>query len=268
MKKLSIVLMSSIIFLGGVAIAEEENNYIFSTDYFSGNIKQWSRTTQALKGKENIRCLEVGSFEGRSTIFTAENICNGKDSVVYAVDTWEGSDEHTQEEKLTLYDNFKHNLKNHLDSGKVIELRGKSDEILLKLLSKIKDGNEKKFDFAYIDASHWAKDVMVDTVLAWEALKVGGIMIFDDFYWNVGNHDHVGPNPAITGFLKSYNSMYKIIYSGYQLHIKKISDRPKDEPGVNQFDQFYWKPFVNKIKVLVKPFVPEFALEIYRKNFK
>ena len=37
------------------------------------------------------------------------------------------------------------------------------------------------FDLIYIDASHYAPDVLSDAVLAFKLLKPGGILIFDDY---------------------------------------------------------------------------------------
>jgi hypothetical protein len=33
------------------------------------------------------------------------------------------------------------------------------------------------------DGSHRARDVLEDAVLSWPLLKVGGIMLFDDYLW-------------------------------------------------------------------------------------
>lgn len=204
--------------------SQADSNKKYLHDYFSNHIPSWIKNTAHFKNRPGIKCLEVGSFEGRATIFIANNICNGKDSVTYAVDTWKGSDEHDEDTKKVIYDNFFHNTVELRKLGKIIALQGKSENILINLLTKIKDNKLRKFDFIYIDASHWSKDVMVDTVLSWEMLKVGGIMIFDDYNW--GDYSHRVPTPAIDGFLLSYNSMYEILENGYQLHVKKIRDSP------------------------------------------
>jgi hypothetical protein len=39
------------------------------------------------------------------------------------------------------------------------------------------------FDFIYIDGSHIGQDVMLDVQLAWNKLKVGGILLIDDYEW-------------------------------------------------------------------------------------
>ena len=44
---------------------------------------------------------------------------------------------------------------------------------------------EAPFDLIYIDGSHTAADVLTDAVLAFQLLRVGGVMIFDDYLWSM-----------------------------------------------------------------------------------
>ena len=177
------------------------------------------------KNIENKRCLEIGSYEGRSTIYLVEQYCNGKGSQVDAVDTWNGSVEHTSEQKSDLYKKFTHNLKNYIESGKVHAYRGASSEVLLKLVQEVRDGKRQKYDFIYIDGSHTAKDVLIDAVLAWELLKVDGLMLFDDYTWNdYPTQPSLNPKVGVDGFLNSYSGLYQIININTQMHIKKIAD--------------------------------------------
>ena len=39
------------------------------------------------------------------------------------------------------------------------------------------------FDLIYIDGSHSAKDVLLDSLLAWRLLRPGGAMVWDDYEW-------------------------------------------------------------------------------------
>ena len=42
------------------------------------------------------------------------------------------------------------------------------------------EGRQGSFDFIYVDASHRAPDVLLDAVLAFQLLRIGGLIIFDD----------------------------------------------------------------------------------------
>lgn len=37
------------------------------------------------------------------------------------------------------------------------------------------------YDILYVDGSHLAADVLTDAILGWGLVKVGGIIIFDDY---------------------------------------------------------------------------------------
>jgi hypothetical protein len=64
----------------------------------------------------------------------------------------------------------------------------------------------------------------MDAVLSWEALKIGGIMLFDDYQWYHFETASKNPKVAIDGFLASYQGMYEILYTCYQMHIRKTSE--------------------------------------------
>ena len=71
---------------------------------------------------------------------------------------------------------------------------------------------DKKFDFIYIDGDHVPHQVMLDALLSWKILKVGGVMGFDDYGWSIDDpmapesykwDSHAGP--AIDLFLRMYS---------------------------------------------------------------
>jgi hypothetical protein len=62
----------------------------------------------------------------------------------------------------------------------------------------------EQYDFIYIDGDHTPKAVINDGVLAWDLLKVGGIMAFDDYLWQHPNGDPFRPGPAIDLFQQMY----------------------------------------------------------------
>ena len=56
-------------------------------------------------------------------------------------------------------------------------------------------------------------------------LKIGGIMIFDDYWWQHYTKAADNPAAAINLFLKLKNGCYKIVRMYYQLVIVKVKDR-------------------------------------------
>jgi hypothetical protein len=61
------------------------SKYRFSQDWTSENTSMWNQMLGALKGKPNIRALEVGSFEGRSALWFLENILTDPTSSITCV---------------------------------------------------------------------------------------------------------------------------------------------------------------------------------------
>ncbi|PWU05250.1 MAG: class I SAM-dependent methyltransferase [Verrucomicrobia bacterium] len=220
-KFLIFVILAPIICFGK---EQKKNSPVFTTDWFSNNIEVWDTYKTEFDRKPNIRCLEIGSWEGRSSLYIARNYCNGPDSRLYCIDTWEGSKEHSDELRIGLYERFLGNTKDLRKKKRIVAHRGYSKEVLLELSAKINKGKGRKFNFIYIDGSHEAKDVLMDAVLAWELLEEGGILIFDDYGW-CGDSHHC-PKPAIDGFLACYKTMYEILLNGYQIHVRKVRSTP------------------------------------------
>jgi SAM-dependent methyltransferase len=202
----------------------ESNQPDYSVDWFSNNIPIWDQVFDLakLKGKENIKFLEIGCFEGRATNYLLENILTGEGSEIHVVDTFEGSREEAgmkwddNYDFDALYNKFKRNVSKYEDKVKIH--RGMSGDILKS------DFEKDTFNFIYIDGSHTAYDVLQDAILAHSLLKVGGIIIFDDFGWKDPNNLHPTNSPelGVTCFYNAYELFYNTIFQGYQIgFIKK-----------------------------------------------
>jgi hypothetical protein len=87
-------------------------------------------------------------------------------------------------------------------------------------------------DFIYIDGSHVAKDVLVDAVLSWDLLKVGSIIIFDDYQWRVKLwNPWARPQIAIDAFLQVFEPYVELRHKEYQVVVKKKKTRARRETG-------------------------------------
>ncbi len=64
---------------------------------------------------------------------------------------------------------------------------------------------EKQFDFdmVYIDGSHIASDVLLDATMSFQLLKVGGLLIFDD-YLRTDQKELQHPQIAVDAFMSIY----------------------------------------------------------------
>jgi hypothetical protein len=81
----------------------------------------------------------------------------------------------------------------------------------------------ESYDIIYIDGSHEADDVLEDAVLSHRLLKKGGVLIFDDYLWQLEGASNVRPKPAIDVFYAFFKDDYDVVHNGYQLLLKKKS---------------------------------------------
>lgn len=192
--------------------------YHFTSDWFSINIPSWNVMFAAMKGKENLKFLEVGSFQGRSAVWLLENVLTHDSSKLVCIDTWEGSREHSAELKKDLYETFLHNMQSF---GNKVEARRGSSRVVLRAMEPV-----ETFDMIYIDGDHMATSVMEDAVLAFPLLKKGGIMIFDDYrsgYFPDAKPELEHPHPAVNAFVHIWGREVKVIHSDYQVTIQKLT---------------------------------------------
>ena len=187
------------------------NNCIFNyNDWFSGNVPIWIFFFNKYNIIEKkIKYLEIGSFEGRSTVFILKNLNN---SECECVDTFTGSDEHSQINFLKVFENFKKNIEPYKDRVSINKIN--SNNFFLK--------NKLYFDLIYVDGSHYSKDVYTDALNSFKYLNKNGLIIFDDFVWTY--YDTINNNPigGLIPFLKENFHNIKIIYVNFQLIIQKI----------------------------------------------
>ena len=170
---------------------------------------------------KKIYILEIGSYKGDATSWFLNNLSSNKNTIVYAVDTWEGSPEYFNGDFKEVEEIF----------DKTTELTGKLNQLVkMKMLSTnaLLELNKNKimFDIIFIDASHEAIDVLSDAVLSWNILNENGVLIFDDYKWDKLENYHFRPKIAIDSFIDIYKTQLKILYIGYQAIVQK---RLKDE---------------------------------------
>lgn len=206
--------------------------YQFSVDWFSGNIPVW---TQLLDQIKPTKILEIGSFEGKSAVFLIDYLAKNSDIELHCIDTWEGGIEHkegggVQQNMSEVEARFCHNIKIAQENApKVVSLqihKGYSD---IKLANLISQGFSNYFDVIYIDGSHQAPDVFTDAVLSFKLLRVGGMVIFDDYLWEEyfsnGTDLLRCPKLAVDSFTNIFMRKIKIIRAPlYQLYAQKILD--------------------------------------------
>ena len=143
-----------------------------------------------------IHYLEIGTFYGANLFSVANSYGLHSNSQLICIDPWEDYDDYPEykNQQQTVYDTFLNNLENSGQKDKIHVHRGYSNKVVPTL-------QDNFFDIIYIDGNHEPEYVLEDAVLCFRKLKVGGIMVFDDYGWG-------GPDltqKGIDGFLSGYH---------------------------------------------------------------
>lgn len=175
-------------------------NVGFTSNWLERNLEVWNKHIKPLKPK---KILEIGCYEGRSTLWFLENF---PEATVEVIDTFDGSGYLPAN---NLFERFKNNTNKYKD--RLIINVGKSQDILPKL--------KDKYDLIYVDGSHKYEDVKLDAKYSWQLLNKGGHIIFDDYLWNRWNNDD-RPKPAIDEFIENTDNI-KVVHIGEQVIVKR-----------------------------------------------
>jgi predicted O-methyltransferase YrrM len=202
-------------------------NYKFTENWFTDDGLLVLKNLDVTK---ELHILEIGSFEGKSTVWFLDNILQNKNSTITCVDPWMNYSQ--DQDSLNSYfkeenewdlnerktkEIFLHNIVESGDSGKVIIRQGFSDKVLPSLITE-----QKTYDIIFIDGNHTAPYVMMDSVMSWPLLKKGGIMIFDDYAWGLYKPTTLRPKESVDYFMLSFSDYIEEIYCNDQRVIKKI----------------------------------------------
>jgi predicted O-methyltransferase YrrM len=184
--------------------------YEFTQDWFSERLPVWQKHVLPLRGRP-LRYLEIGVFEGRSALWMLENVLTHPESRLTAIDLFSGE----------LEARWRRNLERSGAAEKVTTIVGPSQIELRKLPLE-------SYDVIYIDGAHVAPAVLADGVLAWQVLKDGGLLIFDDYGWTgypgpseSSTPDELRPRAAIDGFVTAFRNSMELVHRDFQLLVRK-----------------------------------------------
>jgi predicted O-methyltransferase YrrM len=209
-------------------------NYKFTQNWFTtDDLVQFL----PLQTQEEIHILEIGSFEGKSSVWFIENLLNNQSSSISCIDPWVTYDQknnslnsyHKDILKKDLndlsegyifsdeYETFVNNIAETNKLSQVHIMKGFSDVLLPSLIS-----TKKQYDIIFIDGNHTAPYVLSDAIMSWKLLKVNGIMIFDDYLWRLDKPETLRPKMAVDNFISNYADYLEVIWVDYRIAVKKI----------------------------------------------
>ena len=199
----------------------------FTSDWFGRYAAYWRELFASRGWRPDVprTAIEIGSYEGRSALWTLENLLQHPQSRLHCVDTF-----HDREKPDSYWRRFEANILRSRHAGKVSVSVSASLPFLTRFVAS---GN--KADFIYLDGSHRAADVLEDLVLAFHAARAGGIIICDDYLKGapVGDLTLGSPKIAVDAFTTIYRDRIDMPWGQplYQMAMIKTADRAADDPG-------------------------------------
>jgi predicted O-methyltransferase YrrM len=178
------------------------------------------------KGKPT-RYLEVGTWRGSSVHWIVDNFLTHPDSRAYCVDPWSMAKDSgfgRTSGILDVENRFKAYAKTQ---PKIIIKQGRS-ELVLRTCDP--DWKPLSFDLVYIDGEHDIMHVLQDWALSWPLLKVGGIMVFDDYILGSTEEVKLAVDCILLGLGRVYKRgrvprprRYQLLFKNKQVGIRKIA---------------------------------------------
>jgi len=192
--------------------------HVFTQDWFTHNTTNFEDSKKRLGNVNSI--LEIGCYEGRGTCWMLENMLADTGSIT-CIDPFLGVDNPERADPGLRYkpleDRFNYNVAVSKKPTQTVNVIPSGSYTALAAL--IVAGMQ--FDFIYVDGDHAGEAAMTDACMAWGLLKQGGIMMFDDYFW-----DHVPdvldrPKMAIDAFMNTFSRRFTVTTVGYQIGIQK-----------------------------------------------
>lgn len=164
----------------------------------------------------SVRVLQIGVYTGDASLFLLQAFANHKDFLLVDVDTWK-----TGDSKEMSHLNFREVEVMYLErtelarnAGRLITHKMKSD-VFFAL-------NSESFDLVYVDGSHECGQIVKDAINAFDCLKEGGLLAFDDYLGAKTKPFNQRPQFAIDLFLQIVGERAKKTIDNYKLCIEKI----------------------------------------------
>ena len=153
-----------------------------------------------------VQWLEVGSFEGRSALWTVENLLQTPGSRIYCVDRWEVWRNWEGGVDLDYEVNFDANTRG---LEQVVKVKGESRDLLPRM-------SKGFFHGAYVDGSHEYGDVLLDARMVAELVRPGAVVVFDDY--ELPSCD--GVKRAVNQLLAEWRDRVDVLHVGYQAIVR------------------------------------------------
>jgi Methyltransferase domain len=174
----------------------------------------WRSKLAHLAGQPGIQGAEVGTFKGESAEWMITNVFNHPTAKYYCIDPFTGGDDQI----LMGVDcsNLEKQARERLAPHPQAIIIPQRSQIALRQMEP------NSLDCLFIDGNHVGQDVLQDSVLGFLLLKIGGVLIWDDYLWDIVPDELDRPRAAIDAFLKIYSRHLKVNNVAWQVFATRI----------------------------------------------
>lgn len=188
--------------------------YVFTSDNFSAHIPHWDSLFSIVTPD---RVLELGSHEGRSTLYAIESVFKHRGGgLVTSIDSW--VDPATEER-------FFNNVAVARARHPSVDVEVRKGEPVTELARLLTEGRSEFYDIAYVSGITLAPDVLTALSLAYRQVRVGGVIIANDYLWTSRQGNPVtDPKAGVDAFTNLFYQRVGVMRGPlYQLYMHRVA---------------------------------------------
>ena len=169
--------------------------------------------------KDRIDYLEIGAYEGRNLAFMDWLLPDKLEVAV--IDPWFDEGLNPEEKYHAVESRFQRNAAKFAFRGLDVT-KGFSTYELPKMLA-----GGRAFDLIYVDGTHTALGVMIDLCFCAALLRVGGLMVLDDYWKHESEIGGPGVKQAVDRFHGAFRHYFELEAVYRQVILRKTADIPR-----------------------------------------
>lgn len=200
--------------------------------WFDKTFNEFQKLVLPFAGKP-ITYVEVGVWKGDSAAWMCENVLTHPEAIGYGFDPYLPDAKHSKAEVNAIEIEADKRLKQYVSKTpdgmefRKFDLQVMDSVTGLRNFCRVTGQHLSNIDLLYLDGDHTAGAVVCDWCAAWPLLKVGSVVIFDD--WGVGKRKHHRHVPeAFDAIVLAFADMIDVIHQGPKQAAVRV--RSKEPP--------------------------------------
>lgn len=184
----------------------------FSSNWFIRNVENWEFIVRTQKPFETSSplALEIGSYEGQSAAYLLSLSPKVK---IDCVDSWAAFRNEEGEMSGTIDPIVERRFDANLApfANRFTKFKSRSSTFWDSL------AEPREYDWIYIDGSHFVGDVAHDLFCGFQNLRVGGLLVIDDYLWFGHKINNQNVAAAVHFFFSAFRKNLGILHVGNQV---------------------------------------------------